>query len=481
MQASVNDQQNNEQLATVVFPVTLQTRQELLNWFNSASSGLTDLERRVCLPIFATSVFYSSKNKNGSRPISQAYLLKYAGCSQSRFSSEKYLQIFSDKIFTIKWTKWSEGWCRHINYRRIPQEVKDILRREYSISRDVKRVDFFTGLSLESKEVIETLRESAEKELQATNKHAEGSPERCYQEYLNDRTHILSDYIDKNWEYGQAVALSLSDDENRAGISPKDSALSALHYLSIARQFYYSKGIRTNRVHLQGPSPANLKKEVREALLKGTISIDVKSAHPSIAARLCKCRKTWEFLKNGGDLYEHLLNQMSGDRKTNKKAVKEAVSSALCGRRIRYVYFKLERKIGLMNTQVFACDEYIAELFEGIKTIHKRIAEVGWVAMPDGTRQYLQKFPKPKPGEKGLKDIDAPVLFALLLQAYEYRIWCFARTYMEANNINVVLHLHDGIYIEPTPHIEGLKAEIAEFSQISGIPIKLELQEVTGG
>lgn len=368
----------------------------------------------------------------------------YAGVSpeSGSFRSGELLDRFSRAVFDLRVRShvYSRGEARVI-FPKIPDEI--LQARDEGLPRELRgpepvRVDFITGrmitprrLSLEMKAASQAMLEGV---VYPPHERAE------MLEWLNTQPQNMLDHVVKqNW--GEAVGLA----EAMAPSSSREATWRVLSHLAQDRTVIYGTSPNTDRfVHL-GTSIVQLPKHIRDALLKGTIQMDMKSCQLAIVAKLWEVPALFDFLAAGRSIWKELAGWMKVDVDTFKPILKDTIYATCYGmgekKLLALLTHGADGKPGVGNDAArrFFKHPLIAALLQKRKEVADWAAATG--GLVDAWGGVIVITP------------ETPVHAAMAQQAqsWEVRIMMGILPVAKRNpDLRIPLWLHEGIYVKPT-------------------------------
>ncbi len=257
---------------------------------------------------------------------------------------------------------------------------------------------------------------------------------------------------------------------------------------------------RTDRLFGYNPSALHLPSDVREILYQGFVSIDLKSAHLFIAAKLWNVDDVVERLTDPeysvwDDLLDHLghghLRHGDPLYRTLKGALKTATYSVIYGmaeHAVKGEFTKAVKEVlGPDAGRRLACHWLIRRLLDARDRALGELNVGEEIDTPTGIRVRVEQ----ELGAEG-SGVDPRSAMATVAQAYEQELMSVVLEYeadhhREAHTptFHVALWLHDGCYawVPPSrsaePHLRELRRRLQERADQLGVYARLE-DEVVG-
>lgn len=281
-----------------------------------------------------------------------------------RYVAETFLEAFKhDVLSNFVWSAWSIDKARQVINNGFTKELEQ-LRINELFTQHAEYVYFVDGdkpSKAKNKLEREYFRMNALNNIERT----ETADAKELLEYMNNIppnkfTKTVNDYI--NDAYAVAARLNAKP----ATIQQQLSLLRTIE--DVVQPFYQSsKEQRTVRIFGMNESMLMLKKEVRKALTKDWIDLDLKSAHLAIFAYLFDIREVNEFLVSGENIWDSLFEHFNLPYVAEiKKLFKEALYSVIYGMPVSNIKGNLSRELNKIRVfdagDIFVSHPVIAAL-----------------------------------------------------------------------------------------------------------------------
>lgn len=365
----------------------------------------------------------------------------------SNFKSGQFLERFRNTYFspeTLAWTPYLAATkCRQVEKLILPESLQRALADEYARKHyETGRVYFATGLAFNKKAQRQDRRQTQS----AANQwapEAETKEAREILDYLNNLPpHLFSRIVFLNHEAAEKVALSLENEHARK------QQLDILKHIYEQPQPFYRpiRGGNTDRIFGVRAGITALKREVRNALIKGWHKADLKSSQLAINAMLWDVPEVTTFLQRRNTsiwdaLYEHF--ELHGEEAIRAKpALKTALYATCYGMGVRKIGKNLTTDLAAVGIRkkgnLFLKHPLIKALLEGRRRAVSRIQADGGARTCFG--KWLDTF-----------ELTIPQVLAQISQAIELKI--MHAVFQVANttsDFTITLFQHDGIAVHFT-------------------------------
>ena len=277
------------------------------------------------------------------------------------FRAENMLWWAKDELFgdDFKWCDWR--WSPNPDkrrYRRILElnlvgpVVKAVnTEMQRPVSELESRVWFATGKAY-TKQAAADLRSNTKEmvsNMNATVLDAKGHPDvpGTIQQYLNGLpvdsfNRVVDEYAGEAYE---AADEHFGEESGDSQSRSERHARTVLRHVEDCPQPLYKVKQNTQRLYAKN-SLQNLNREIRKVLTQDWTTLDLKSAHLAICARLWEIDPLMDFLENGGDIWEELVPYMEMEKPPIKNALYALVYGAT-------VYWTNHGEHPAMVTQTF--------------------------------------------------------------------------------------------------------------------------------
>ncbi|WP_157463763.1 hypothetical protein [Deinococcus pimensis] len=243
-------------------------------------------------------------------------------------------------------------------------------------------------------------------------------------------------------------------------------------YFSVAP--IYQQARNTERIYTQRYSLANLTAEVREIILRGTVSLDLNNAHLSIAAAIWDLPDLVRILDVQGSIWPSLLEDF-GLSEEDKSKLKSLIYAVVYGMERRYLKALATRTFSRAFRDLFFEHSMISRLLDARDHQMERIRRDGGIRDAYGIFHSLSDVTK-----RGKDDTAARVrtLLSREVSSYEVMIMSAATELAkDKRDFRIVLWLHDGIYVHFSDKQEyweaRLRKAVNERAVALGIPTKI--------
>jgi hypothetical protein len=405
-------------------------------------------------------------------------------------------ELFGDDFVWQPW-KWSPS-PENRRYRRVltlnlVDPVERVVNAEMQnpVSEVENRVWFATGKAYtrqaaadfrsNTKEVVSDINSSVLNE--------KGNPDvpGTIQDYLNGLpvhgfNRMITAYAEDAYEAADEHCGDRSGEEQ--GRSEKH-ARTVLRHIEDQPQPFYEVKRHTQRLYAKN-SLQNLNREIRGVLVQDWTSLDLKSAHLAICARLWGIDPLLNFLEDGGDIWEELVPYMDMEKPPIKNALYALTYGATVywtnhGEYPSMVTRTFMKEAGLSTEEAkearsrFLDHPLIDALFNARNQRIEEIEEAGFIKDAFGVELELD-------GEEGVTPLtlltaeSAAVEMMLLWPAFEEVI-------DKEKRCKIMLYTFDGIYIKvANPEREGtwikkLQTAVDQRAEELDIPTYLEHED----
>jgi hypothetical protein len=424
--------------------VSRRFRQKVAEAFPSLGDNHADWQMMQYL-LFGASQDQSTKK----RLLAHEILAEIAGHKgdSSNFRSGAFLERFRSAHFsadTLAWTSHVAATkCRQIEKLVLPASLQLALQEEYDRKHyETGRVYFATGHAF-SKKTQRQDRRSKQDTAKQTAQEAETNEAREILDYLNNLPpHLFNRMVFLNARDAQRVARSLENEHARK------QQLDILKHICEQPQPFYRPihGGNTDRIFGVRAGITALKREVRNALIKGWHKADLKSSQLAINAMLWDVPEVTAFLQRKNKsiwdaLYEHFELQ-GAEASRAKPALKTALYATCYGMGVRKIGRNLTKDFADLgihkNGNLFLKHPLIKALLAGRRRAVAKIQAEGGARTCFG--KWLDTF-----------ELTIPQVLAQVSQAIELKIisavFKVAKT---TSDFTITLFQHDGIAVHFT-------------------------------
>lgn len=232
--------------------------------------------------------------------------------------------------------------CRRVDERSLPRDVLEALDRELASSDFLKDAVFLdTGAAVSRKRLRELRRETLYQTQERTPTSEEQARLLSYLHSVPPNTFTL--LLGRNYAHAVSLAESIEDPEQRR------RELRKLRQIKTLPRPTYGPTTsgRTHRVFEVRDGVTQLKTDVRRALTRGDVELDLKSAQLAINAKLWGVSEALDFLLSGADIWEDIALNLGLEeawrkpeaRRDIKDALKKATYAVLYGAKVASIYY----------------------------------------------------------------------------------------------------------------------------------------------
>lgn len=355
-----------------------------------------------------------------------------------RYVAETFLEAFKrDVLPDFEWSSWSMDKARSVINNGL-SPVIEALRMKEMLTQHAKYVYFVDG---DKPSKAKTIKERDKYRMNALNdiQRTETEDARLLLDYMNNLPpHKFIKTVNKYIKDAYEAAIKLN--ARQVTIQQQIALLRTIE--DIAQPFYQSSGEqRTVRVFGINESMLMLKKEVRRALTKDWIELDLKSAHLAIFAYLFDITEVNEFLLSGEDIWDSLFEHFNLPYVSEvKKLFKTALYSVVYGMPVANIKGNLTKelnKIRVFNAgDTFVSHPIIKALITARDQAMKEITAKGGAATIYG--KWLST-----------DDYTVESILSQLAQAVELKLLMPALHLAAANktHFTITLWQHDGFSV----------------------------------
>jgi len=291
-------------------------------------------ESRVFRGLVAHSLFAPyvwTPNDEAHLLLTHTAVAHYADVSpeSGSFRSGDWLDRFSRAVFDLRVRShaYFRGEARVI-FPEIPDEI--LLARDEDLPRDLRgpapvRVDLITGRVITPRRLAGDMKAANQALLESAVYPPHERAEML--EWLNTLPgNVLDQLVKENWREAVSRAEAMAASKSRG------ATWRVLNHLAQDRIVIYGTSPNTDRfIHL-GTSIVQLPKALRDALLKGTIPMDMRSCQLAIVAKLWEVPRLLDFLASRKSIWRELADWMKVDVETTGRGA--SVRSAVFAPRI---------------------------------------------------------------------------------------------------------------------------------------------------
>lgn len=341
---------------------------------------------------------------------------KYEEVLRENYCAEDFLKAFSKDVFQITWTDWSRRYHRSRLIKGIvfPEILAEAIKNERDgVWKDDMRVFRYDGKQATQSARFrrrEALRQEANKLIHGAHNYVAHGLLR----YMNNLSPRTTEALKKYMEDAKRVARKL----------PKDVE----HQLN-ALQVYEDDGLQlykpvsnSSRIYPFGDgSLCSLHSDVRHALTKGLLEIDIVSAQLAIAASLWKLPLVTAFLQQPDAIFwQYLADYMDIDKITNKSVLKTALYAIMYGGKdplIRTILSDLPDDVATSkHFERFISHPLIAEI------LRERGKQLDKISRKKGARDCFGRWIAVKKATRTDRKVTRRSVLAQLAQAMELKL-----------------------------------------------------------
>jgi len=371
-------------------------------------------------------------------------LLKLAGYSKSNgsFKAIDFLKdIKYNLLHDMQWSDYSfdEGRARVITYKGFSEELAlRLIDERANFLNAVGTVYFISGLAVNQKRKSE---HRMYDKLEALNSFylAGCDDAKLILEYLNNQPSNRFTMFLRNMKDAVEIAQKIEHEPTR------NRQLDILRSVMHQPMPYYKPTNRTVRISSSNDSVLRLKRNVRKAVTKGLVSLDINHAQISIAAKLWNIPSVQELLKGHTNIWSYLSTRLvSSYQPELKDVLKKGMYSLMYGMSTHNLIEGNDTFDGLrsllapyhVEPEAFMEIDIMKDILNARKNMY------GQIAVEYGAKDYYGRF-------IWVEDsVSVASVAAQVIQSYELAL--IAPIYRAAkitDQWHIVLHLHDGVFI----------------------------------
>lgn len=444
-----NDMFDNVEGSILRYHVNDRTISKRLYWeiVQSNPALQNNLGYRRLFAYLALGPHMNGKGK-GTILVPHTELARMAGKQPKKFLARQFLEDFKrDVLPALEYSRYSakDGICRAI----LNTGIDELLQQRLCEDNDNERAYIGSGKAF-NRSNQRTLYQHQLQLNQIRLESALYKDQQMIGAYLHNLPlSLFNNLVEKNYYEAWSVTkqLKLDNEEDRQRLHINLQAIRDMPF-----PFYHPVG---NNARLFSSGLTTIKKEVRQALCKGLIDLDLSSCQCAIAAGMWQINSIQKILRSGGSIWDTIFDYMEieqGLRGIAKPILKEALYSLMYGKHPSNVegditkafqgYARKGQKVkwvahtAIPKEKRFIDCPVVVDLITAIGQAKQDILRDGGY---NGAYGYLPY------GEN--EDINS--FLSCVMQSYELSIIasCF-KLAMQRKDFRIVLYQYDGITVE---------------------------------
>lgn len=447
------------------------------NWYRELLIEQYPTASKIDLVFLGHLMFTSFKDDETTNPLVPVEMLaqlegKDDLLKKRNYQGYKYLDKFSKNIQPIEYSTWSyvDRKVRSIKVNW-PQEVLDALEKVRAEEWNKEnRVHLSSGRKLTYKSQMENMHKDWQHTLKVMSEN--NIPEATTLiDYMNNlQPYLFNDLVD-NFPNAAKVARSLEKDSERQ--------IDLLMTILDQKKPFYKTVTSSSRIFPANESILLLQRDVRKAFTFGFTEIDLVSAQLAIVAMDWKVQRVQKFLREGGNIWQHLAEHFEFELTSEKKQILKTATYAVCfgaGNRVNQETGKKTLKEVLKDLGEGAVKEFLSSpLIKAVWNARRR--QFTLIKRNGGSSNCFGQW-------LSIKDFDKRSILAQKAQAYELLL-LFPCVQMAVNNpdFQICLWQHDGFSLRfdrpefKEPILREMKSLIDLKAKELGILTTLEVKE----
>jgi len=377
--------------------------------------------------------------------INHAMLRKLAGYKKNNgtFKGIDFLKAIKYTVLTdLQWSDYSfeEGRARVIVCKGFSEALEKRLTEERAnFLNEVGTVYFISGHAVNRQRKSE--HRMYDKSEALNNFYLAGCDDaKLILEYLNHQPPNRFTMFVRNMEDAVQVAQRIEHEPTR------NRQLDILRSVTQQPMPYYKPTNRTVRISSSNDSVLRLKRDVRKAVTKGLVSLDINHAQISIAAKLWSIPSVQVLLRRDINIWQYLMSHLvSTPQQELKDVLKKGMYALMYGMSAHNLIEGNATFDGLrallapyhVKPETFMEIDIMKDILDARKQMY------GQIAVDNGARDHYGRF-------IWVEDtVSVASVAAQVIQSYELAL--IAPIYRAANLTNqwyIVLHLHDGVFVK---------------------------------